>query len=116
MARVCCVTNMLNQYKAMLHVIILYLNFKLSNEKAQFVTREHEIKYDIKPTSSFSEPAFLLTMFPGEHGVEHYSCQPRETTRTTSAKWRENFMLFKSKWRRWRRAQSPKATKKSNEY
>ena len=89
---------------------ILYLNFKLSNEKAQFVTREHEIKYDIKPTSSFSEPAFLLTMFhpmfPGEHGVEHYSCQPRETTRTTSAKWGENFMLFKSKWRRWRRAQS----------
>ncbi len=99
---------------------ILYLNFKLSNEKAQFVTREHEIKYDIKATSSFSEPAFLLTMFhpmfPGEHGVEHYSCQPRETTRTTSAKWRENVMLFKSKWRRWRRAQSPKATKKSNEY
>ncbi len=56
----------------------------MSNEKAQFVTREHEIKYDIKSTSSFSEPAFLLTMFhpmfPGEHGVEHYSCQPRETT------------------------------------
>ena len=23
-------------------------------------------------TSSISEPAFLLTMFPGEHGVEHY--------------------------------------------
>ncbi len=45
--------------------IYIYIipNFKLSNEKAQFVTREHEIKYDIKPTSSFSEPAFLLTMF-----------------------------------------------------
>ena len=35
--------------------------------------------------SSISEPAFLLTMFhpmfPGEHGVEHYSRRPRETTR-----------------------------------
>ena len=28
---------------------ILYLNFKLSNEKAQFATCEHEIKHDIKP-------------------------------------------------------------------
>jgi hypothetical protein len=32
-------------------------------------------------TSSISEPAFLLTMFhpmfPGEHGVEHYSRRPR---------------------------------------
>jgi hypothetical protein len=39
-------------------------------------------------TSSISEPAFLLTMFhpmfPGEHGVEHYSRRPRETTRMTT--------------------------------
>ena len=39
-------------------------------------------------TSSFSEPAFLLTMFhpmfPGEHGVEHYSRRPRGTTRMTT--------------------------------
>ena len=39
-------------------------------------------------TSSISEPAFLLTMlhpmFPGEHGVEHYSRGPRETTRMTT--------------------------------
>ena len=27
----------------------VHLNFKLSNEKAQFVTREHDIKHDIKP-------------------------------------------------------------------
>ena len=33
-------------------------------------------------TSSISEPAFLL--FPGEHGVEHYSRRPRETTRMTT--------------------------------
>ena len=39
-------------------------------------------------TSSISEPAFLLTMFhpmfPGEHGVEHYSRRPRGTTRMTT--------------------------------
>jgi hypothetical protein len=29
------------------HVRILYLNFKLSNEKAQFVPREQEINHDI---------------------------------------------------------------------
>ena len=38
-------------------------------------------------TSSFSEPALLLTMshamFPGKHGVGHYSRKPRETTRIT---------------------------------
>jgi hypothetical protein len=39
-------------------------------------------------TSSNSEPAFLLTMFhpmfPGEHGVEHYSRRTRATTRMTT--------------------------------
>jgi hypothetical protein len=39
-------------------------------------------------TSSIREPAVLLTMFhpmfPGEHGVEHYSRKPRETTRMTT--------------------------------
>ena len=38
-------------------------------------------------TSSFSEPALLLTMshamFPGKHGVRHYSRKPSETTRMT---------------------------------
>ena len=47
-------------------------------------------------TPSISEPAVLLTMFhpmfPGEHGVEHYSRKPRETTRTTQCR--------KLKWRR----------------
>jgi hypothetical protein len=28
-------------------MLILYLNFKLSNQKTQFVTREHEINRDV---------------------------------------------------------------------
>jgi imidazoleglycerol phosphate synthase glutamine amidotransferase subunit HisH len=41
----------------------IYLNFKLSNQKAQFVALEHEINALSGLTSSISEPAFFLTMF-----------------------------------------------------
>ena len=58
--------------------MVIYLNIKLSNQKAQFVAREHEINRDITPYVInyviISEPAFLLTMF---HQNTHFSASQR---------------------------------------